>query len=237
MRPPHDRLAEAHVHVGGAGRIGTAVVLALHAAGVGRISCNDPQLFEEEQLHVQSFARRSDLGRPKVFVLERFLDARPNLVFEPIHARNESPRVGPYLKNAQLIVSCANRIDARLHLERAAVRLNKPCIQASAQDAREGLSGLISVWMPGIRCSCFGCLLPEPRPKFRRDEILLPTVTSTIANFTAHLAVRLLMAGPKPPSRPHNVFSFDLGAYALESISVAPRRECSICGTTRLVGG
>ena len=84
MEPFAERLGKARVHIGGIGRIGTNVAIALHEDGVGEISCNDPQNFEEEQLKVCGFSRRSDLSRPKVHVLERFFDGRPNFVFTPI---------------------------------------------------------------------------------------------------------------------------------------------------------
>jgi molybdopterin/thiamine biosynthesis adenylyltransferase len=82
-----NQLAKARVHIGGVGRIGTAIALGLHAAGVGQISCNDSQNFKEEQFEVNMFSRRSDLGRPKVYVLERFLDGRPNLAFHAYRRR------------------------------------------------------------------------------------------------------------------------------------------------------
>ncbi len=224
------RLRHARVHVGGTGRIGSGVILGLHAAGVGEISCNDPQLFEREQLESCVFSRPSDLGRPKVHVLERFLDGRADFAFTPIVARNQSLKVRPYLEQAHVIVSCANDLSARLYLERMAIRLGKPCVQACAQDARTAMGGLISVWVPEANCSCFGCLFPDSNQTFRRGEILLPTVTASIGALAAQIAVELLGSKPTHCAETHNLFPLDLKTHRMEAISVNPRAGCKICG-------
>jgi len=77
-------------------------------------------------------------------------------------ARNQSLEIQPYLERANVIVSSSNDLAARLHLE----RLNKPCVQASVCDARTTLAGTVTVWRPGVNCSCFGCLFPSRRQAF-----------------------------------------------------------------------
>ena len=233
MKAATDRLAKARVHICGTGRIGTHIAMALHESGVGEISCNDPQRFESEQLEVCAFSRRSDLGREKVYVLERFLDGRPSFVFHPIAAPNESPKVQPYLERADLIVSCANNLAARLHLERMAVRLSKPSIQVCVQDGRNALGGLVSLWAPGADDSCFGCLFPDPGQRFRRGEVLAPTVTRLVASVAAHLVVEILTGRAVEIARSSNVFRVDIGAYKLEPMLVRRRTGCQICGDSR----
>lgn len=232
MRRRIDQLRTAHVHIGGTGRVGTAVTLGLHAAGIGVISCNDPQGFEEEQLAPCVFSRRSDLGRPKVEVLARFLEGRPHLLFTPIVAPNQSVAIAPSLERADLIISCANQFEARLHLEREAVRLRKPCIQATAQDGKLARGGLISIWYPGAHCSCFCCLFPTP-PDFARGEVLLPSVTSTIASIAVHMALHMLTPDAKQFTRDHNVFAIDLDDFSIRPMSVKARRRCCICKTPK----
>jgi molybdopterin/thiamine biosynthesis adenylyltransferase len=225
-----ERLLQSRVHIGGCGRLGTTIALALHAAGVGEISCNDPQMFEEEQLAGCVFARCSDLGRPKVHVLERFLEGRGGLTFLPIVATNQSRRLRPYLEQANVIVSCANRIEARLHLERAAIRLGKPSVQAAVEDGRRALGGMISVWAPGAECSCLGCLLPPKKLRFSRGEILPPTVTGIIGSLAAHLVIQMLASDASEFARRHNVFAVDATGYRVESLSVSRRtdRQCPL---------
>ncbi len=228
MKRSNSRLRSAHVHVGGCGRIGSAVVLALHAAGVGKISCNDPQMLEEEQLGPFVFSRRSDLGQPKVHVLERFLNGRPNLEFVPIVARNQATIVKPYIEQTSILVSCANRMDARVYLEGEAVRLRKPIIQASVQDARISLGGTITLWHPHSSCSCFGCFGTEPGSE-SRNELLLPSVTSAIGTLAAHLAVLILGPNTVGCVTRHNVYTLDFENLLVEPISVQVREQCIVC--------
>jgi molybdopterin/thiamine biosynthesis adenylyltransferase len=225
-------LAKARVHIGGLGRVGTSIALSLHEAGITEISANDPQVFEEEQLAVSAYSRRSDLGRPKVHVLERSLDGRPG-AFTPVVGPNQSEDVKPYLEQAGVIISCANQLDARLYLERAAVQLRKPIIQACLQDGRQALGGLITIWVPEADCSCFGCLFSDFTQQFERGEVLLPTVTRMIGTLAAHLAVALLSGDPRELVNRHNVLAFDLDACSVERMAVKPRSGCSICDPRR----
>jgi molybdopterin/thiamine biosynthesis adenylyltransferase len=224
------RLADVTIHVGGTGRIGAASIFALEALGFRHFTFNDRQLVEAEQLHSWNFSRRSDLGRPKVHVIEKFLDGRANLILEPVVAPNQAPEVEPYLEKADLIISCANDLDARLYLERAAIRLRKPCIQASAQDGREAIAGMISVWVPEADSSCFGCLIPH-RPSVIRGELLVQTLTNTLANLAAQIASELLCGNAKEFVQKHNLFAVDLDNFNVERFSIKPRPDCAICGT------
>ena len=226
----HADIRSATVHIGGCGRVGTAIVLALHAAGVGHISCNDPQMFDMEQFACYPFSRRSDLGRAKVEVLARFLDGRPGLVFQPVVVANESPKIARYLKDADVIVSCANRLPARLNLERAGIRFRKPVIQACVFDGRRRKGGLISIWTPDARRSCFGCLFPQPNPRFMRGEILFPTVTSSIGAIAAQRIVDLLVSPTPGSAADRNVLMVDLARCTIDGLSVEPREGCPICG-------
>lgn len=224
-----DRLKNACVHIGGVGRIGSSIALALHAAGVGTISCNDPQRFDQEQLESYAYARRSDVGRFKVHVLERFLAGRPGGVLLPVSATNESRQITPYIEKADLIISCANRLAARRYLEKEAIRCGKPSIQVSAQDARKGLGGMITTWAPTAGGACFGCFVTSIKPRFRRGEVLVPTVTGTIGQLAANLAVQMLAGNAKEIVQRHNLFVLDLGGYSLDRFAIARHRECEIC--------
>src|SRR5207249_6212522 len=103
-----ERLRAARVHVSGAGRIGSSIVLHCASAGVGSISANDAQAIEPEDLGSFAFARPSDIGQKKVYILERLLHGRPHFVFTPVVALTESESVDPYLRDADLVISCAN---------------------------------------------------------------------------------------------------------------------------------
>jgi molybdopterin/thiamine biosynthesis adenylyltransferase len=107
-------LRQASVHVSGAGRIGTSIVMGLRAAGIGHLSANDRQVMEGENMGASIFAKPSDLGKAKVLVLKEFLEAWPDLRFDALVAPTESSEVDPFIQSADLVISCANTVSGRL---------------------------------------------------------------------------------------------------------------------------
>jgi molybdopterin/thiamine biosynthesis adenylyltransferase len=231
-RDGQERLRQARVHISGTGRIGSSLAIHLAAAGVGYVSANDPQNVEPENLGAWAFARPSDLGQEKVYVLAKFFDGRPQFVFDPLVAPTELPKVDPYINAAQLVISCANTVDGRLAAERKAIRYGKPVMQVAAFDGRERLGGHIVFRLPENRWSaCFGCLLGD-KQKFPRGEGLLTTVTSTLAAIGSNMAVEILTGVHCDFLRRHNVFWIDLGQYKIGSLSLRRRVGCEVCGRT-----
>src|SRR5262249_45402902 len=149
-------------------------------------------------------------------------------------APNESPEITRYLTHADVIVSCANQLEARLWLEQEAIRLQKSSLQASAQDGRQALGGLISLWTPKVGRSCFGCLFTGTKPRFHRGEVLLPTVTRMIGDLAAHLTVQVLSGKSHQIAQQHNIFLLDAQILTIERLSVKRRPGCPICGDPSL---
>ena len=116
---------------------------------------------------------------------------------------------------------------ARLHVERAAVRLGKSCIQACTQDARSALGGTVSVWMPGRDTSCFACLFPSNYLHERRNEVLPPTVTRLVASVAASITSAVLL--DEFTAQP-NLFTIQACTLSIEALSIHPRPGCRVCG-------
>lgn len=223
------RLSKQTVHVSGTGRIGSALIVRLLEAGIGLVTCNDPQIVDEETLACWPLAHPSDMGRPKVQVLERFVHDRFPGSAVGLMAPNQSPAVEPYLERADLLVSCANRFDARMHITHSGIRMNKVVLQASLQDGREALGGSIAAWAPGARGACYNCLFPRGPGQLTPGDIFLPTVTAVTASLAAHVAVSLLGNHPARFVRRHNLFIVDLQRLSVESLLIHPRSDCEIC--------
>lgn len=225
-----EKLRSSRCHVSGTGRIGTAVIMNLLATGLPHISANDPQVVESENIGQFVFARIPDVGKPKVQVLERFLDGRSDFVFEPVVSVTESDAVDQYFMRADLIISCANSLRARLAAERKAIELHKPVMQVSAFDGREQLGGLVTIRLPENRWSaCFGCYCDQTR-KCPRGEGLLSTATATLAAVAANMAVELLTDTRAEFLKEHNCHFLNLESYCLVSLAVQRRTKCKTCG-------
>jgi molybdopterin/thiamine biosynthesis adenylyltransferase len=226
-----ERLRHARVHVSGTGRIGGSIVMHLAEAGIGEVSANDPQGVEQENFGPWAFVRPPDLGKKKVLVLWRYFQGRPHFLLEPLVAPTESKKVDPFIRRAQLVVSCANTVGGRLAAERKAIKYRKPVMQIAAFDGRERLGGLIALRLPENRWSaCFGCYLND-KQKFPRGEGLLATVTSTLAAMAANVAVQLLAGVQGEFPKENNLFLIDLHTYTIEALAVKRRSGCSVCGS------
>jgi molybdopterin/thiamine biosynthesis adenylyltransferase len=231
--PAHAALRSVRIWVSGTGRIGSAVVLQSAAVGVGTVLMNDPQVLELTDLGAHFYARRSDLGRPKVDVLRRFLSGRPNLAIEAAVCPTESDRVAAYAHDADLIVSCANTIAGRLAAERRAVQFQKPIMQVAADDGRARLQGLITLRLPKRTSSaCFGCYLPD-RSVFPRGEGLLSSTTSALAAVAVNMAVQIVTGVRSSFVTRRNYFAIDLEEYTIQALWVSRRPDCRICGARR----
>ncbi|MBZ5565098.1 MAG: ThiF family adenylyltransferase [Acidobacteriia bacterium] len=227
------RLRHARVHISGTGRIGGSLAIRLAEAGVGRVSANDPQKIEQENFGAWAFVRRPDLGKEKVNVLASFFAGRPHFLYEPLIAPTESRQVDSHIQRADLVISCANTVEARLAAERKAIHYRKPILQVAAFDGRRHLKGVITLRLPENRGSaCFGCCLNE-KQEFPRGEGLLTTVTSSLAAIASNMAVELLSGVHSDFLRQHTLFWIDLEEYRIEAISVKRRPECKVCGRTR----
>ena len=225
-----ERLHHACVHICGVGRIGGHVVTGLAEAGLGRISADDFQRVAAENIGPWAFAMTPDLGKEKVVVLARFLEGRPDLVYVPLVEPVESRKVDPYIRQADLMISCANTVEGRLTAERKAIRYRRPVMQVALFDGRERLGGLITLRLPENRWSaCFGCCLGGKR-EFPRGEGLLSTASSTLAAVAANMAVGLLTGVRAGFLRQHNLFWIDLERYRIEALSVRRSAGCKICG-------
>ena len=230
------KLHAASVHVSGTGRVGTNIVLNLAAGGVQSVTANDGQRIDQENLGNLILARPSDLGREKVFVLERALHGLSHFVFEPVFARTQSDLVDPYIERATVVISCANTVAARLAAERKAIRYGKPVIQVAAFDGKERLGGLITLRLPENAWSaCFGCYLNGNR-RFPRGEALLSTVTATLAAVASNLAVEIISGARADFMKTRNLLLIDLETYRIEALAVERRAKCRVCGDASSVG-
>jgi molybdopterin/thiamine biosynthesis adenylyltransferase len=230
-RDGQERLHQAYLHISGTGRIGSSLAINLAGAGVGHISANDPQVVEPESLGSWAFMRPQDLGKEKVFVLWKYLRGRRHFSFKPLVDAAESKRIDPYIRRAQLVISCANTVQGRLAAEQKAIRYRKPVMQVAAYDGRERLGGLITLRLPESDSSaCFGCYLGKTQ-EFPRGEGLLATVTSTLAAVASNIAVELLAGVHADFVRRHNLFFIDLQTYTVEALALKRRKGCRVCGS------
>src|SRR5262249_11047279 len=172
--------------------IGSSVVIALHAAGVGLIDCVDPQRIEPEQLGPFVHIRESDIGLPKSVALARFLNQRRVGIVRGICGGIEHASV-EWIRRSSLVICCANNIVARLGAEQKTILAGVPILQVAAFDGREQFGGMITIKHPSMpHLACYGCIAPMNAPARDGLDGLVTPVTAVLGNLAAEIATLIL---------------------------------------------
>jgi molybdopterin-synthase adenylyltransferase len=221
------RLKEARVVIVGAGGIGSAIIPALAAAGVGSLTIIDCDVVEESNLQRQPLFRERDAGYSKAdlalqFVqrLNRFVKARP--VQERIDAGN-APLL---LADHDLVIDGSDNFATRLAVSDACVALGVPLLSAAAVQF-QGQVGLFR------DRPCYRCFVGDA---FDADDCdncaelgVLGALAATVGSFAALLAVnRIVGVGENQPGQLH---LFDGEKLEWRTIRIPPDPKCRACGS------
>ena len=191
------RLAAAHVVVLGAGGLGSAVVPALVAAGIGRVTVVDDDRVDVTNLHRQTLHTPDDVGRSKV---ESATDAAaalsPETLVRPVALRFDAGNADGLLADADLVIDGTDDILTRYVADDAAARARIPLVWGSAAK----FSGQVGVsW--DARGVSYRDLFPEPPADAGLScEIdgILPTVCTVTGGMMAGEALKLLTGIGEP---------------------------------------
>ncbi|MGH3426806.1 MAG: HesA/MoeB/ThiF family protein [Terriglobales bacterium] len=224
------RLRQSSVHVAGLGGIGAHVVTQLAEAGVGHITANDPQRLELSNLSRWPIGDMTNVGVPKVDVLQSFLRYHGGIRFEAVQECSEAKSVAPMLRAADLIICCSNTVPSKVAAVQAAMDSRRPLLDVAVADGRRALSGAIRVFNPLFtRHACPACFATLPR-NITRDEGLLSTVIGSTAAVAAHVAVSILVAGSCPNLGEFaNLIVLDFNHLDIERCRIVKRDDCPVC--------
>ncbi|MFF2485756.1 ThiF family adenylyltransferase [Microbacterium sp. NPDC058062] len=129
------RLAAAHVAVVGAGGLGSPVVLALAAAGVGTITVIDDDLVEASNLQRQVMHRVGDVGAPKVDSAVRIAaDLSPTTMVRPVRALLTPDNAAELLSGAHVVVDGTDTFETREAVATACEQLGVPLVWGVVQE-------------------------------------------------------------------------------------------------------
>lgn len=195
--PGQQRLADARVVVLGAGGLGSAVVPALVAAGIGQITVVDDDRVEVTNLHRQTMHTPADVGRTKV---ESATDAAaalsPETLVIPVPRRFDTDNADELLTGADLVIDGTDDILTRYVADDAATRAGIPLVWGSAAK----FSGQVGVsW--DARGVSYRDLFPEPPADAGLScevDGILPTVCTVTGGMMAGEALKLLTGIGEP---------------------------------------
>lgn len=129
------RLAAAHVAVVGAGGIGSPVLLALAAAGIGTITVIDDDIVELTNLQRQLAHRVEDIGRPKTASAARAIIAlSPGAEVLTAAERLDSRNAARLFAGADIVVDTSDSFPTRRDVAAATESLGIPLVWGAVQE-------------------------------------------------------------------------------------------------------
>ena len=152
------RWRASRVLVVGAGGIGSAALLYLAAAGVGRLGLVDGDAVEVSNLQRQVLYRSADLGRRKVASAAESLAAlNPHCRLETFEQRLNAANVREVVQGFEVVLDASDNFPTRFLVAECCWRYKIPLVSAAAT----GWHGQLLVALPGAENPCYRCLVPE----------------------------------------------------------------------------
>lgn len=129
------RLNAAHVTIIGAGGLGSPVLLALAAAGVGSLTVIDDDVVELTNLQRQLAHRVEDIGTRKTASAARAITAlAPHTVVTPVPERLDAANAERLLTGAHVVVDTSDTFATRREVAAACEALGLPLVWGAVQE-------------------------------------------------------------------------------------------------------
>ncbi|MFI5331567.1 MAG: HesA/MoeB/ThiF family protein, partial [Desulfobaccales bacterium] len=190
------------VLVAGAGGLGSAALLYLAAAGVGRLGIVDSDALELSNLQRQILHRTYDLGRRKVASAAESLAAlNPHCRVETFDLRLDPANVREVVPGFELVLDASDNFVTRFLLAECCWYYRIPLVSAAAT----GWHGQLLVQWPGAEHPCYRCLVPEAPPTAAvpsaHEAGILGAVAGVMGCLQAVEALKLLLGRESDLSR------------------------------------
>ena len=224
MKKPED----ATFLIIGVGGLGAPLVMALAAAGAGRLVLVDDDVVELSNLQRQVLFGTADVGRPKVDAardaLRRHGVCRRRV--EPVRARFAEDTARALLHDADVVCDGSDSLPTKFFTNDVATALGRPFVIGGVVETR----GHVFPVRPG-REACYRCLFEEPPA-----EELLTCSSAGVLGATCGEAAALmaraawtLAGGADPEGVVGRMWILD--GDARRSLVLRPRAGCPACST------
>jgi adenylyltransferase/sulfurtransferase len=156
------RLRAAHIAVVGAGGLGSPVVLALAAAGVGTLTVVDDDVVELSNLQRQVIHRVADAGAPKLESVRRVAaDLSPETTVRGIPDRLGGANARDLLAGADLVIDGTDTFETRRAVAAACEALGVPLVWGTVQGFDAQVTVFWSAPPPGVAPIVLDDLYPD----------------------------------------------------------------------------
>jgi adenylyltransferase/sulfurtransferase len=223
------RWRAGRVLVVGAGGIGSAALLYLAAAGVGRLGLADGDAVELSNLQRQVLHRSADVGRRKVTSAEESLAAlNPLCRVQTFDLRLNAANVREVVQGFELVLDASDNFPTRFLVSECCWQEGIPLVSAAAT----GWHGQLLVVRPGEDNPCYRCLVPEAPPAAAVPAStqvgILGAVAGAMGCLQAVEALKLLLGLESDLTR--RLLAYDGLQGRFQSLARVKRPDCPLCG-------
>lgn len=219
-------LRDSHVTVIGLGGLGSAAVLYLAGAGIGRLTLADRDRVEPGNLQRQVLYRSADIGQPKTAAARAQVAALDASIAVDVHEGTLTPEILDRLARASdVVLDCTDNFPTRHAINAACVRTRRPLVSGAAIR----FEGQLAVFDPRrADGACYACLYPDAGEPAERceDAGVLGPVVGVVGALQALAALKLLLGRGDDVNRLRRWNALDM-AWRAGDISRDP--HCPVC--------
>ena len=224
------RLKEARVAIIGAGGIGSSVIPALAAAGIGELTIIDDGDVELSNLQRQPIFRDDQLGQPKSVLAADFVRGlNPRVEAEAVQQRLDDGNVEQLVAGHDLVIDGSDNFATRLTVSDATTRLRIPLVSAAAVQF-QGQVGLFRGWEADKPCyRCFvGDAFDADDCDTCAEQGVLGALAATVGSFAALMAIRSMVGIGDDAAG--SLYLFDGQSLDWRKIRLPSNPGCKACG-------
>ena len=214
----------------GAGGIGSAVIPALAAAGVGMLRIVDDDAVSLSNLQRQTLFATGDVGRRKVdAAAERIAALNPHVAVEAVAERVNARNLPALLSGVDLVIDGSDNFATRLAVSDAATAARVPLVSAAIAQF-QGQVGTFRGWEPTL--PCYRCFVGDAHDPDECDSCaeqgVLGAMVGLVGGLAAVEVLRLLAGfGEDAAGKLHII---DGLAPGWRTIRLPKDPGCSACG-------
>ena len=223
-------LSRSHALVVGAGGLGSAALLYLASAGIGRISIADGDKVDLTNLQRQIVHREDTVGMNKALSAQQQLKSINSAIsVDAIQARLSGQALDGAVRRADIVLDCSDNFATRHAINRACVHHKKPLVSG----AGVRFDGQITSF--DLRRSdspCYHCLFPDQSDAEEERcavmGVFAPAV-GIIGTMQAAEAIRLLTGiGEALTGR---MLMLDARSLSWQTVKFRRDAHCGVCAT------
>ena len=219
------RLLAAHVAIVGAGGIGSPLIQALAAAGIGRLTVIDDDHVALSNLQRQYLFATADVGRAKVAAAaDAVARLNPDVAFRPLAARLSADTFDTFAAGADVIVDGSDNFATRLMVADAALARRIPLVSAAVGQF-EGQLAVYRGWEADK--PCYRCLVgndPDRGDASCADQGVLGALTGVLGSLAAIETIRQLV--PFGDDSAGKLLLVDLLAFRFRTLTIVKDPAC-----------